>query len=61
MRQKKKFIPPMILEEVSLQPGESILAGSIVNNDFQLETAGQDVNNIDAGEQDWNNSWEWGN
>ena len=61
MRQKKKFIPPMIVEEVIFQPGESILAGSIVNNDFQLETAGQDVNNINADDSDWNKNWEWGN
>lgn len=61
MRQKKKFIPPMILEIAAFQLEEAILAGSIVDNNFMLESAGQSVNNIDADEQDWNQNWEWDN
>ena len=61
MRQKKKLIPPMILEIADFQLEEAILAGSIVDNNFMLESAGQSVNNIDADEQDWNQNWEWDN
>ena len=61
MRQKKKFISPMILEIADFQLEEAILAGSIVDNDFMLESAGQSVNNINADEQDWNQNWEWDN
>ena len=61
MRQKKKFIPPMILEIADFQLEEAILAGSIVDNNFMLESAGQSVNNINADEQDWNQNWEWDN
>ena len=61
MRQKKKFILPMILEIADFQLEEAILAGSIVDNNFMLESAGQSVNNINADEQDWNQNWEWDN
>ena len=59
MNMKQKFIKPAILQEVTLLGDGSILAASIVDSGFVVESAGQDVNNIDAGTQDWNSKWEW--
>lgn len=59
MKKKQQFIKPEILREVALLGDGPILAGSIVDDKFVLETAGQQVNNIDADTQDWNNAWTW--
>lgn len=58
MNMKQKFIKPAILQEVTLLGDGSILAASIVDSGFVVESTGQDVNNIDAS-QDWNSKWEW--
>ena len=59
MKKKQQFIKPEILRELRLLGDGPILAGSIVDSNFVLETNGQVVDNVDAGGQDWNQKWTW--
>ena len=58
MNMKQKFIKPEILQELTLLGDRSILAGSVVNN-ATVVSMGQEVTDIDAGNQDWNQQWNW--
>ena len=58
MKQKKQFVRPAVLQELSLQPDMPILAGSVVDN-VTVVSAGQPVEDINADDQDWNKKWEW--
>ena len=59
MKEQRHYQAPRVLKEVSLLLEEDLLATSIVNNNFKLESAGQEVNNISADTQEWNNAWSW--
>ena len=58
MKQKKQFVRPAVLQELSLLPDMPILAGSVVDN-VTVVSAGQPVEDINADDQDWNKKWEW--
>lgn len=60
MKTKEQFVKPAILREVSLEEGDRLLAGSIVDQ-VEIISAGQEVEEIEADdpEFDWNSSWEW--
>ena len=59
MKQKKQFIKPEILRELSLLGDGPILKGSVVNNAVVV-SAGQEVEEIDlTPSQDWNQPWTW--
>ena len=57
MKQKKQFIRPAVLQELSLLPDTPILAGSVVDNTTVYST-GQDVVNHDFSDEDFNHEWE---
>ena len=59
MKQKKQFIRPAVLQELSLLPDTPILAGSVVDNTTILST-GQTVENYDFSpeQSDFNHEWE---
>ena len=56
MKQKKQFIRPAVLQELSLLPDTPILAGSVVDNTTILST-GQTVENWNY-ETDFDHNWE---
>ena len=60
MKTTEQFVKPAILREVSLEEGDRLLAGSIVDQ-VEIISAGQEVEEIEADdpEFDWNSSWEW--
>lgn len=58
MNMKQKFIKPEILQEVTLLGDGTILQASTVDN-TTIVSMGQQVTDIDAGNQDWNQSWNW--
>ena len=57
MKQKKHFVRPAVLQELSLLPDMPILAGSLVDNATIVST-GQDVENYDFSGDDFNHEWE---
>ena len=62
MKEQRRYQSPRVLKEVAFEPEAVLLAGSIVDDDFVLESAGQEVNNInaDSGQTtEWNKSWKW--
>ena len=56
MKQKKQFVRPAILQELSLLPDMPILAGSVVDNTTIVST-GQEVQEWDYG-TDFDHEWE---
>ena len=56
MKQKKQFVRPAVLQELSLLPETPILAGSVVDNTTILST-GQTVENWNY-ETDFDHNWE---
>ena len=58
MKKKKQFIKPTILRELELLGDGPILQGSASDN-ATVVSMGQDVKNIDATREDWNEKWEW--
>ena len=57
MKQKKQFVRPAVLQELSLLPDSLILAGSIVDNTTVVST-GQAVENYNFSSDDFNHQWE---
>ena len=57
MKQKKQFVRPAVLQELSLLPDMPILAGSLVDN-ATIGSTGQDVENYDFSGDDFNHEWE---
>lgn len=58
MKQKKQFVRPAILQELSLLPDTPILQASVVD-DTTIVSTGQDVENYDFGtDQTYNHQWE---
>lgn len=58
MKQKKQFVRPAVLQEVTLQGDSHILQGS-VSDDTTVISTGQDVENYDFGtDQTYNHQWE---
>ena len=59
MKQKKQFVRPAVLQEVTLLCDASVLQGSVVDN-MTVVSAGQPVEDINADkDQDWNHQGEW--
>ena len=58
MKQKKQFVRPAILQELSLLPDTPILQASVVDN-MTVISSGQQVEEINADDQDWNKDWTW--
>jgi hypothetical protein len=56
MKQKKQFVRPAVLQELSLLPDMPILAGSVVDNTTIVST-GQEVQEWDYG-TDFDHEWE---
>jgi hypothetical protein len=57
MKQKKQFVRPAVLQELSLLPDMPILAGSLVDNATIVST-GQEVEEHDFSGSDFNHDWE---
>ena len=57
MKQKKQFVRPAVLQELSLLPDMPILAGSVVDNTTIVST-GQEVEGHDFSGEDFNHDWE---
>ena len=57
MKQKKQFVMPAVLQELSLLPDMPILAGSLVDNATIVST-GQEVEEHDFSGSDFNHDWE---
>lgn len=57
MKQKKQFVRPAVLQELSLLPDMPILAGSVVDNTTIVST-GQEVEEHDFSGGDFNHEWE---
>ena len=58
MKQKKQFVRPEVLQELSLLHDTTILQGSVVD-DVTVISSGQEVQEINAEDQEWNQNWEW--
>ncbi|MBR1487313.1 MAG: hypothetical protein IJ603_00280 [Bacteroidales bacterium] len=58
MKQKKQFVRPEVLQELSLLHDTPILQGSVVD-DVTVISSGQEVQEINAEDQEWNQNWEW--
>ena len=59
MKRKQKYEPPVILESLVLQLEAEILSSSaeeVIDENFTVETAGQEVVTISADQ--WTNGWE---
>lgn len=59
MKRKQKYEPPVILESLVIQLEAEILSSSVdemIDENFTVETAGQEVVTISADQ--WTNSWE---
>ena len=59
MKRKQKYEPPVILEDLVLVLEAEILSSSaeeMIDENFTVETAGQEVVTINADQ--WTNSWE---
>ena len=56
MKQKKQFVRPAILQELSLLPDTPILQGSVVDNTVIVST-GQDVVNHDFSDETFDHQW----
>ena len=56
MKQKKQFVRPVVLQELSLLPDTPILAGSVVDNTTIVST-GQEVKEWNY-ETDFDHNWE---
>lgn len=59
MKRKQKYEPPVILEDLVLDLEAEILSSSaeeMIDENFTVETAGQEVVTINADQ--WTNSWE---
>ena len=62
MKTRTHYQTPRVLKEVAVQLEADLLAASIVDDSFVLESAGQEVNNINAdggSEFKWNENWTW--
>ena len=55
---KKQYVSPAILREVPLQLENPLLAGSVVNQQTTIETAGQQVEQRDFSTSGFNQVWE---
>lgn len=58
MKQKKQFVRPAILQELSLLPDTPILQTSVVDN-MTVISSGQEVIDISAEDEEWNQDWTW--
>ena len=59
MKQKKQFLPPVILREYSLYPEGAILDGSLVDPEpITVQTIEQDVKNHDFSGGTFNHEWD---
>lgn len=59
MKRRLKYIPPAVLEDLVLDLEAEILSASaeeVIDENFTVETAGQEVVTIDADQ--WTNGWE---
>lgn len=58
MKQKKSFVKPVVLQEVTLLPGSPILQGSVSDNTTVI-SMGQQVEFMDVDDPDhFNHNWE---
>ena len=57
MKQKKQFVRPGILQELTLLPESPILQGSVVDNTVIVST-GQDVENHDFSDESFDHQWQ---
>ena len=58
MKQKKSFVKPVVLQEVTLLPGSPILQGSVSDNTTVI-SMGQQVEYVDVDDpSSFNHNWE---
>ena len=59
MRQKEKYIRPIVTDSMELALESAILSASVVDSISSVKTAGQEVENFDMSpSSDFNTSWE---
>ena len=59
MRQKEKYIRPIVTDSMELALESAILSASVVDSISSVKTAGQEVENFNmSGEDGFNTSWE---
>ena len=56
MKQKKQFVRPAVLQELTLLPDAPILQASIVDS-MTVPTTGQEVQSIDWTDPTFNHDW----
>ena len=54
---KTKYVSPVVLQSVSLEMEEGILAGSVADS-TKVQTTGQEVQTYDFNDDSFNHVWE---
>ena len=54
----KKYIPPAILKEVTINVSHDLLSSSVVTSDTEVESMGQEVVDYEFSSYGWNLDWE---
>jgi hypothetical protein len=54
---KSLFVPPEVLQKVSLELEDQILAGSVADS-TSVQTTGQEVDSYDFSQTAFNHTWE---
>lgn len=55
---KKMYLAPCVLKAVTVEPGASLLAGSVVTKDTGVKTVGQEEVTFDFSATTFNQDWE---
>ena len=55
---KRKYVAPAVLETLWLEMDGPILAESVVTEDTEVESVGQEVIDVGLENSDWNHKWE---
>ena len=61
MIKNKTYQTPTVLKEVDVLLERDFLKGSIVDDSLKIFSDGQEVEEVEAGSEDfdWNNNWNW--
>lgn len=61
MIKNRTYQTPTVLKEVDVLLERDFLKGSIVDDSLKIFSDGQEVEEVEAGSEDfdWNNNWEW--